>query len=101
MSKFIYLYKGPFKEMTPEEGAAWGAWMGNAGSALVDQGSPCGGGTVVVDDGSSGKISNITGYSIVEAKDLKAATALTKGHPLLSGNKGLYSVEVLELIEMM
>ena len=101
MSKFIYIYKGPVKEMTPEEGAAWGSWMGGVGSALVDQGSPCGGGTVVVDDGSSAKISGITGYTIVEAKDLNAATALTKGHPLLSGNKGLYSVEVLELIDMM
>jgi hypothetical protein len=101
MSKFIYLYRGPFKEMTPEQGAAWGSWMGQIGSALVDQGSPCGGGTVVVDDGSSAKISGITGYTIVEANDLNAATALTKGHPLLTDNKGLYSVEVLELIDMM
>lgn len=100
MSKFIYLYKGPFKEMTPEDGAAWGAWMGKLGASLVDMGQPCGGGTVVVDDGSTAKISNITGYSIVEASNLKEATALTKGHPLLGGNKGLYSVEVLELIEM-
>jgi hypothetical protein len=101
MSKFIYLYRGPFKEMTPEEGAKWGSWMVNTGPALLDQGSPCGDGTVVVDDGSNTKISGITGYTIVEAKDLNAATALTKGHPLLTGNKGLYSVEVLELIDMM
>lgn len=101
MSKFIYLYRGPFKEMTPEEGAKWGAWLGNIGAALIDQGSPCGGGKVVVDDGSSAKISGITGYTLVEAKDLNAATALTKGHPLLTGNQGLYSVEVLELIDMM
>lgn len=101
MSKFIYLYRGPFKEMTPEEGAAWGSWMGQIGPALVDQGSPCGGGNVVVDNGSSAKVSGITGYSIVEAKDLSAATALTQGHPLLTGDKGLYSVEVLELIDMM
>ncbi len=101
MSTFIYLYRGPFKEMTPEEGAKWGTWLGNMGAALIDQGSPCGGGTVIVDDGSSAKISGITGYTLVEAKNLDAAAALTKGHPLLTGNQGLYSVEVLELIDMM
>lgn len=100
MSRFIYLYKGPFMEMTPEQGAAWGSWMGSLGSALLDQGSPCGSGAVVVDDGSSAKISNTTGYTIVEASNLKAATALTKGNPLLVGNKGLHSIEVFELIEM-
>lgn len=87
-------------EMTPEQGAKWGVWMGEIGAALLDEGAPCAGGTVVVDNGSSAKTSNVTGYSIIEAADLKAATALTKGNPLLSGNKGLYSIEVLELIEM-
>ena len=100
MSKFIYIYKGPFMEMTPEQGAAWGAWMGKLGASLVDQGAPCGKGDVVVDDGSSAKISNTTGYTIVEAANLKAATALTKGHPLLAGNKGLHRIEIFELIEM-
>lgn len=100
MSKFIYIYKGPFMEMTPEQGAAWGSWMDSVGSALVDQGAPCGDGTVVVDDGSSPKVSNTTGYTIVEAPNLKAAAALTKGHPLLVDNKGLHSIEIFELIQM-
>jgi hypothetical protein len=100
MSKFIYIYRGPMAEMTEEGGAAWGAWMGQLGSAMLDMGAPFGNGTVIVDDGSASKLLNLTGYTIVEAADLKAATALTKGNPLLSGNKGLYSIEIFELIAM-
>jgi hypothetical protein len=97
MSKFMYLYKGPASEMSEEQGAAWGAWMGQVGAALVDMGAPFAGGTVVVDDGSTGKLSNFTGYSIVEATNLQAAEALTKGNPVWAGKKGQYSIEIFEL----
>lgn len=102
MSKFIYLYKGPAMtgEMSAEQGAAWEAWMGKMGASLIDVGAPFGSGTVVVDDGSSAKLSNCNGYSVVEAADLKSAVALSKGNPLLLGNKGQYSIEIFELIAM-
>ena len=101
MSKFIYLYKGPTTEMSEETGAAWGAWMGKVGSALADPGMPFGGGTVVVDNGSSAKNSNFTGYSIVEAADLAGAKALSEGQPWLTGKNGQCSVEIFELVPMM
>jgi hypothetical protein len=100
MSKFIYIYRGPVAEMSEEDGAAWGAWMGKLGSSMLDMGAPFGHGTVVVDDGSTSKLLNLTGYTIVEAADLTAAAALTNGNPLLLGNKGLYSIEIFELIAM-
>lgn len=50
MTRFIYLYRGPataVPDFTPEQGAermaAFSAWMRNAGTALVDPGSPFGG----------------------------------------------------------
>lgn len=102
MSKFIYLYKGPAmtEKMSAEQGAAWEAWMGKLGTALVDVGAPFGGGTVVVDDGSTAKVSNSNGYSVVEAADIKSAVALSEGNPLLLRNTGQYSIEIFELIEM-
>lgn len=100
MSKFIYLYKGPRMEMTPEQGAAWGAWMGKLGASLIDQGAPFGSGSVVVDDGSSAKISDLTGYTLIEAADLQAAKALTAGNPLLADKKGQQMIEIFELVEM-
>ena len=46
MAKFIYLYRGPAPDLTPEQGAermaAFGAWMEKVGPALVDAGSPFG-----------------------------------------------------------
>src|SRR5579872_6567512 len=61
MAKFIYLYRGPATPIsgrTPEQDAertaAFGAWMENAGPALVDVGSPFGPGASVRDDGTEG-----------------------------------------------
>lgn len=100
MSKFIYLYKGPRMEMNEEEGAKWGAWLQGLGSALVSRGEPFGAGICVVDNGTTGAPSNRSGYSIVEANDLAHAQQLIKGLPLFFDNKGHYSAEIFELIEM-
>jgi len=105
MPKFMMIYKGEatdMSEMTPEEGAGvmakWGAWTEKIGPALADIGAPFGPGTSVVDDGSTGAASKLTGYSIVEAADLDAARSLTDGHPYLSEGKGDYAIEVFELM---
>ena len=100
MTKFIYLFKGPAADMSEEMGAAWGAWMGKVGSALVDEGAPFGAGGVVVDDGSMATLTNLSGYTIVEADSLEAAKALTQGNPLLAGNFGQLSIEIFELAQM-
>jgi hypothetical protein len=107
MSKFLFLYRGPatpMEDFTPEQSAeqmqAWGAWMGKAGSALADAGSPFGARTAVSDNGSSPAPSDQNGYTIVEAESLDAARALTDGHPFLSEGKGRFTVEIFELVPM-
>lgn len=105
MSKFILLYKGPATpqaDITPEVGAqlmqAWEAWMGKVSASLVDAGAPfTGTSTAVVADGSTRSASDLTGYSIVEAPDLKSAQALVGGNPFLEDGSSKFAVEVYEL----
>lgn len=82
MSKYLLLYRADqsaavqMAESTPDQQQAgmeaWMAWFGKAGSAIVDGGSPVGGG-----DGTIG------GYSIVEADNDAAVQSLLEGHPHL------------------
>ena len=101
----MFVYTGEatdMADMSPEEGAEvmakWEAWMKKIGAALADVGTPFGPGTSVVDDDSTRPAASLTGYSIVEAADMAAATALTEGHPYLSEGKGDYSIDVFELL---
>ena len=104
MAKFIYLYRGPVPDLTPQEGAArmaaFGARMEKVGAALVDGGSPFGASASVRDDGTEGAAGDLIGYSIVEADDLAAAKALTDGLPFLSKRDGTCAVEIFELLTM-
>lgn len=104
MAKFIYLYRGPVPDLTPEQGAermaAFGSWMEKIGAALVDVGSPFGTSASVRDDGTEATAGGLTGYSIVEADDLATAKALTDGLPFLSGSEGKCAVEIFELLPM-
>jgi hypothetical protein len=107
MAKFMYLYRGPAtpaSDSTPEQAAermaAFGAWMGKVGLALVDVGSPFGTSASVRDDGAHGSASDLIGYTIVEADDLAAAQAFTDGLPFLSGSDGRCTVEIFELLPM-
>jgi hypothetical protein len=105
MARFIYLYRGPaasMSDLTPEQGAermaAFSAWMDKAGAALVDVGCPFGMSAAVRDDGTQGTAGDLTGYTIVEADDLAAATALTDGLPFLAGSDGKCTLEIFELL---
>lgn len=105
MAQYMVVYKGEatdMADMTPEQGAEimakWGAWMEKVGSGLVDIGSPFGPGSSVVDNGSTGVPNAATGYSIVEADSMDAATALVEGHPYLSEGNGNYAIDIYELM---
>lgn len=107
MSKFIYIYNGPAtpmdqftEEQSAAEMAAWGAWMGKVGTAMVDGGAPFGARAAVSDDGSSAAPSELQGYSIVEAENLEAAKALAEGLPFMAEGKGRFSLEIFELLDM-
>jgi len=98
MAKFVLAYKGGGMAQTDEEREAamqaWGAWFGALGPAVVDAGNPFSASKAVGGNGTSG----LTGYSILSADDLDAASKLAEGCPILS-NGG--SVEVYEVLELM
>jgi hypothetical protein len=77
---------------------AWNSWMGTLGTSLIDGGNPSGLARTIAANGKvsdGGGANPLTGYSIIEAKDLDDAVRLSKGCPiLLSGG----SIEVSELI---
>mgnify|MGYP001030656860 CR=1 FL=1 len=104
MANFVFIYHGGGMPETPEEGAkvmaAWGAWMGGLGAAIVDGGAPVGMSKTVhadrvEDDGGANPTS---GYTVVSAADMDAAIEMAKGCPILDGGKG--SVEVAEAMKM-
>jgi hypothetical protein len=104
MANYALAYKGGQMAETDEERervmAAWGEWMGALGSALVDIGNPFGASATVTNGGtiSDGGASALTGYSILDADSLAAATELAKGCPVLASGG---SVEVYETIKVM
>jgi hypothetical protein len=104
MANYALAYKGGQMAETDEERervmAAWGEWMGALGSALVDVGNPFGASATVANGGtvSDGAASALTGYSILDADSLAAATELAKGCPVLASGG---SVEVYETIKVM
>ena len=108
MKKFLVLYKAPlasFEQMmqaTPEQQKAgmdaWMAWAGKVGDALVDFGMPLGS-SKHIESGSAGDGSNpASGFSILQADSLDAATGLAKNSPVLQGGG---SVTVYEAFDVM
>jgi hypothetical protein len=74
--------------------AAWGAWFGQLGQAVVDAGAPFGASTVV---GGNGATAELSGYSIVSAGSLEEAAGQAKDCPVLA-NGG--TVDVYEALAM-
>jgi hypothetical protein len=105
MANYVLAYKGGAMGASKEEQdrimAAWGQWFGGLGPALVDGGNPFSGkATTIESNGSTrdGASAGLTGYSILKADDLQAATTMAKGCPvLMSGG----TVEVYETIQVM
>lgn len=97
MSNFLVVYKGGAAGATEEERnaamAAWGAWFGELGSAVVDAGAPFGESKSVGGNGSAG----LTGYTVLTAGDLDSAIGLTSNCPIFAGGG---SLEVYEALEM-
>jgi len=95
MSAFVLAFRNdPAVNATEEEVAAWGTWFRELGPAVTDMGSRVGATNLL---GSSAGANALSGYVLVDATDLTAATALAEGCPGLSYGG---SVEVGELIAM-
>lgn len=110
MKKFIVIYHAPAEAMagmanaTEEEKKAgmepWMAWAAKCGDALVDMGSPLMGGQLLSPDGgSTDSTREVTGYSILQAENMKGAKALLAGHPHLAWTGGC-AIEVHETMAM-
>lgn len=105
MPKFMIVYKGDATDpadMSAEQRdavmAKWGEWMERVGPALSDVGTPLAPGASLVDDGSMGMPTALSGYSVLEAADLDAARSLADGHPFLSEGKGNFAIDIYEML---
>lgn len=104
MANYLFTYHGGSEPQTEEEGAkvmaAWEAWMGSLGAALVAPGNPVGPSAMIAADGTTAPFhgdDTVTGYSIVTAPDLDAALALGMGCPIRDDGGW---VEIGEIVPM-
>lgn len=102
MGKFVFAYRGGAAPTSDAEGAkvmeAWMGWFGTIGASIADGGNPFGASSAVLADGSVGPAgAGLSGYSIVTADSLAAASELAKGCPVLAAGG---SVDVYEALDM-
>ena len=102
MARYVLVYTGGRTGADPEEQQAiidrWMGWFGALGTGLLDGGSPFGPSSTVTAEGSSdGGASSLTGYTIISAPDLAAATETARGCPVLAAGG---TVEVYETVAM-
>lgn len=104
MPKFMFVYHGGKAPEDPAEGekvmAAWNAWYGAMGAAVVDGGGPAGLSRTVSAQGvaDNGGSNPVSGYTLIDAVDQDAAVEMAKGCPMVADGSG--SVEVAEVIQM-
>ncbi|MEQ1788675.1 MAG: hypothetical protein ABL966_16610 [Acidimicrobiales bacterium] len=98
MGKYVLVYQGGAMAETEEAQqavmAAWGAWFGTLGAAVVDGGAPFGASAAV---GGGAATSGLTGYSVLEAGDLAAAVTMAGGCPIIADGG---TVDVYEAIDV-
>ena len=103
MPKFVFAYHGGKTSMTPEEGQThmtlWRKWMESLGAAMIDPGHAVGPSVTVNADTvlDNGGANPISGFSVVEADTLDAATAMAQRCPHLSIGGSIEVAEALNL----
>jgi hypothetical protein len=93
MGKYVYVYFAN-KGSNGGTAEAWGAWFGQLGSKLIDGGNPFADGGQAVHAGGIMPVEDMpaTGYSIISADSMDAATELAKGCPLVESKEGAVCV---------
>jgi len=104
MPQYLFVYHGGTTPTDPAEieatMAAWGAWFQNMGPALEIPGNPVGQSHTVSADGvaDNGGSNSASGFTVVKADSIEAATEMAKGCPMVVNGSG--SVEVAEIHEI-
>jgi hypothetical protein len=104
MAKYLLLYRGGSMPETEEAQAevmkAWESWFASAGAAIADPGNPFTpvAKTVSADGSIADGPAAASGYTLVDADSLEAATDIAKGSPVLQGGA---SIDVFETFEVM
>lgn len=110
MKKFIVIYYAPIEAMkqmanVPKEEQAkgmegWMVWAKKCGDKLVDLGAPLRTGKALSPGGKSTESKKeVTGYSVLQAKDINEAISLLQGHPHLGWNAAC-ALEVYETMPL-
>lgn len=103
MAKFVFVYHGGSAPQSAEQGkmvmAEWMAWFEKLGAAVVDGGAPLGMSKTVSAHGvaDGGGSNPASGYSLIDAADIGAATDMARGCPIIKAGG---SVEVAEAMAM-
>lgn len=105
MPKYLLTYHGEMRmEDMPSDPdaiqammAVWGAWYESMGAGLVDMGAPISMSTAIDANGGASAPAQLSGYTIIEAADMDAATAIAKGSPVLANG---HSVQISQAMEM-
>ncbi len=90
MKNFVLLYTGGTIPESEEDQAAvmaaWGAWYGQMGEAVVDGGNPFSVSKSITANGVEDCViaPNVTGYTVISAEDMDGALAACAAHPHLS-----------------
>ena len=101
MPKYVLVFRGGMPK-SPEEGQKmmtdWNAWIGDCGAAMTDTGAGVGKSRYLTAPGTEGVCpSPVSGYSVVEAKDIDAALAIAGKCPIFSAGG---TIEVAEAMQM-
>ena len=77
----------------------WLAWMKKMGTALEEGGTPLVNGMHFTKDGISNGTTQVTGFNVLQAKDMDSVKKMLTGHPhFILPNA---SIEVFEMMPMM
>jgi hypothetical protein len=102
MANYLLVYYGGGMAATPAEQKksmdAWMGWFGKLGKAVVDMGAPTKPGKLVSKAGAKDISADpVTGYTIIKADSLNAATTIAKGCPNISDGGQVAVYEILPM----
>ncbi len=96
-NEFMALEEGKRKKVEAQGIKAWGDWMKNHSSVIVETGGPLGKTKKASAQGVSDTKNNLSGYVVVKADSHQAAAKLFENHPHFSIFPG-DSVEIMEVL---